>query len=253
MTIPNTIADSVYGPMIVNTNDQYIAQSIIQFGAWGKEDIELIASFCELILETKPKMVLYDVGANIGTHTVALAKQFGDRISVRAFEAQRQVYYMLCGNVAINGLDNINCEYVAVSDVLNNIVPIQLPDYNSSNNFGGVELMPAEHSDNQNMVKPNLEYIKTVTIDSYNEAVDFIKLDIEGMEYYALVGAMQTLDTHRPICFVEVLKANTKLIKEIFHNLNYIAYAYHPDNWIFCPAESDFELDGVPTIRLDEL
>jgi hypothetical protein len=253
MTIPNTIADSVYGPMIVNTNDQYIAQSIIQFGAWAKEDIELIASFCELILETKPKMVLYDVGANIGTHSIALAKKFGDRISVRAFEAQRQVYYMLCGNVAINGLDNVTCEYAAISDVANNIIPIQLPDYNSVNNFGGVELMPAEHSDNQNMAKPNLEYVKTVTIDSFDDAVDFIKLDVEGMEYYALIGAMQTLGNHRPICFVEMFKTNTKLIKEIFHNLNYIAYEYNSENWIFCPAESDFELDGVATIALNEI
>jgi FkbM family methyltransferase len=253
MTIPNTIANSIYGPMIVNQNDQYIGQSILQLGAWAKDDIELIASFCDLILETKPKMVLYDVGANIGTHAVAIAKQFGDRISVRAFEAQRQVYYMLCGNVAINGLDNVNCEYVAVSDVLNNIVPIQLPDYNSFNNFGGVELMPAEHSDNQNMAKPNLEYVKTVTIDSYNEVVDFIKLDIEGMEYYALIGAMQTISNHRPICFVEMFKTNTKLIKEIFCNLNYIAYEYNSENWIFCPTESDYELDGVPTIALDEL
>lgn len=253
MTIPNTIANSIYGPMIVNQNDQYIGQSILQLGAWAKDDIELIASFCDLILETKPKMVLYDVGANIGTHSIALAKKFGDRISVRSFEAQRQIYYMLCGNVAINGLDNINCEYAAISDVANNIIPIQLPDYNSVNNFGGVELMPAQHSDNQNMAKPNLEYVKTVTIDSFNDAVDFIKLDVEGMEHYALMGAQQTLAHHRPVCFVEMLKTNTKTVKEIFCNLNYIAYAYKKDDWIFCPAESDFELSGIPTIALDEL
>jgi hypothetical protein len=77
MTIPNIIVNSIHGPMIVNENDQYIGQSIRQLGAWAQDDIDLIASFCDIILANKPKMVLYDVGANIGSHTVALAKKYG--------------------------------------------------------------------------------------------------------------------------------------------------------------------------------
>ena len=236
--------------MIVNQNDQYIGKSIQLLGTWAQDDIDLIASFCELILENKPNMVLYDVGANIGSHTVALAKKFGNRISIRAFEAQRQVYYTLCGNVAINGLDNVICEYLAVSDIANTIISIQLPDYNTVNNFGGVELMTAEHSDNQNMVKPNLEYIKTTTLDSYNDIVDFVKLDVEGMEHLALAGARQLLIKNRPVCFVEIMKTDQSKVKQIFKELNYIAYAYKNDDWIFCPAESDYELEGVTQIAL---
>jgi len=250
MTIPNIIVNSAHGPMIINQNDQYIGKSIQLLGTWAQDDIDLIASFCELILENKPKMVLYDVGANIGSHTVALAKKFGSRINIRAFEAQRQVYYTLCGNVAINGLDNVICEFAAVSDVANNVIPIQLPDYNTVNNFGGVELMKAEHSDNQNMAKPNLEYIKTTTLDSYNESVDFVKLDVEGMEHLALEGAKQLLVKNRPVCFVEIMKTDQAKVKELFKKLNYIAYAYKNDDWIFCPAESDFELEGVAKIAL---
>ena len=250
MTIPNIIVNSIHGPMIVNKNDQYIGQSIQQFGSWAQDDINIIASFCDLILSSKPKMVLYDVGANIGSHTVALAKKYGDRITVRAFEAQRQVYYMLCGNVAINGLDNAICEYAAVSDVANNIIPIQLPDYNTVNNFGGVELITAEHSDNQNMIKPNLEFIKTTTLDSYNDVVDFIKMDVEGMEHLALAGAQTLLATHRPVCFVEVMKTDQTLVKQIFKKLNYIAYAYKNDDWIFCPAERGFTINSVAQVIL---
>ena len=250
MTIPNIIVNSVHGPMIVNENDQYIGQSIRQLGTWAQDDIDLISSFCDLILNTKPKMVLYDVGANIGTHTVALAKKFGDQITIRSFEAQRQVYYMLCGNVAINGLDNVICEYAAVSDVANNIIPIQLPDYNTVNNFGGVELIKPEHSDNQNMAKPNMEFIKTTTLDSYNDSVDFIKMDVEGMEHLALEGARQILAKHRPICFVEIFKTDQNHVRQLFKELNYIAYAYKQDDWIFCPAEGDFELNGVAIVDL---
>lgn len=236
--------------MIVNENDQYIGQSIRQLGAWAQDDIDLVASFCDIILANKPKMVLYDVGANIGSHTVALAKKYGKRITVRSFEAQRQVYYTLCGNIAINGLDNVICEYAAVSDVANTVISIQLPDYNTVNNFGGVELLPAQHSDNQTMVKPNLEFIKTTTLDSYNDIVDFIKIDVEGMEHLALEGARQILTKHRPVCFVEMFKTDQSRVKQIFKELNYIAYAYKQDDWIFCPVESDFELNGVTIVDL---
>jgi FkbM family methyltransferase len=250
MTIPNIIVNSIHGPMIVNENDQYIGQSIRQLGAWAQDDIDLIASFCDIILNNKSKMILYDVGANIGSHTVALAKKYGNRITIRSFEAQRQIYYMLCGNIAINGLDNVICEYAAVSDVANTVISIQLPDYNTVNNFGGVELLPAQCSDNQTMIKPNLEFIKTTTLDSYNDSVDFIKIDVEGMEHLALEGARQILTKHRPICFVEIFKTDQNRVKQIFKELNYIVYAYNQADWIFCPAESNFELNGVATVDL---
>ena len=184
MTIPNIIVNSIHGPMIVNENDKYIGQSIRQLGTWAQDDIDLIASFCDIILNNKPSMILYDVGANIGTHTIALAKK-GNRISIRSFEAQRQIYYMLCGNVAINGLDNVVCEYLAVSDKSDETIDISLPDYNTVNNFGGVELIKAEHSDNQDMDKPNTESVVTCTLDNFDEPVDFIKMDVEGMEHLA--------------------------------------------------------------------
>jgi hypothetical protein len=68
--------------MIINANDQYIGRSIEVYGAWAQDDIDLIKSLIDLLLAKKEKVVFYDVGANIGTHTVALAKIFGNRISV---------------------------------------------------------------------------------------------------------------------------------------------------------------------------
>ena len=144
MTIPNIIVNSIHGPMIINQNDANVGREIQQFGSWAQQDIDLISRFCELILEHKPKMMLYDVGANIGSHSVALAKKFGSKINIRAFEAQRQVYYTLCGNIAINGLENVICEFAAVSDVAGVTIPINLPDYSTVNNFAGFELITAE-------------------------------------------------------------------------------------------------------------
>lgn len=240
--IPNKIVTSAYGPMIINANDQFIGRSIEMYGAWAADDIDLIKSLVELLSKLKEKVIFYDVGANIGTHTVSLAKTFGNKISVRSFEAQRQIYYVLCGNVAINGLDNVHVHHAAVSDMSDNVMLIDLPDYNLPNNFGGLELMPAERTDNQYMTKTRSESVTTVTIDQFNESVDFLKMDIEGMEYTALLGAKNTIETHRPICFVEMWKTDTDAVKQFFKQLNYVAYAYKPDDWIFFPVESNLGL-----------
>lgn len=247
--IPNKLVNSHYGPMIINANDRYIGASIQQFGAWAVDDIETIKSILDILLNEKSLVTMYDVGANIGTHTVALARHFGPHIAIRAFEAQRQVYYTLCGNIALNGLDNVVCEHVAVSDVAVDRLDIQLPDYNQLNNFGGFEVMPAINSDNAGMQKDQTETISCTNIDSYNEPVDFIKLDVEGMEIRALHGAKKTLERSRSICFVEVLKSDKEAIYRFFHALDYHAYRYKDDDWIFVPADSDVELD-LPKILL---
>jgi len=228
--------------MIINANDQYIGRSIEVHGAWAQDDIDLIENLIGLLLQNKPQVTFYDVGANIGTHTVAMAKKFANQISVRSFEAQRQVYYVLCGNIAINGLDNVHAHNFAVSNQSNDSIKVDLPDYTLPNNFGGLELIKAERTDNQYMTKTRTETVNTVTIDQFAEPVDFLKLDIEGMEHLALLGAKKTIDKHRPICFVEMWKTDIEAVKRFFKQANYRAYAYKPDDWIFFPNEGTLGL-----------
>src|SRR5690606_24948980 len=45
--------------------------------------------------------------------------------------------------------------------------------------------------------------IEIITLDSLNLAPDFIKLDVEGMEWHALKGGEHTIRTHRPIIMLE--------------------------------------------------
>ena len=250
--IPNRVVNSDFGPMIINANDQYIGRSLEMYGAWAKDDITLISSLLDLILTKKSSLILYDIGANIGTHTVSLARTYGDRIQVRSFEAQRQVYYLLCGNIAINGLDNVTAHHAAVTDVTDQEMMIDLPDYGLPNNFGGLELIKAERSDNQYMTKQRSEPVNTMTVDQFNETVDFIKLDIEGMEHIALRGAKKTISTHRPICFVEMWKTDLDAVKRFFGDLNYVAYQYKPEDWLFFPEESPWGLVNSARIDLKE-
>ena len=56
------------------------------------------------------------MGANFGCFALALARIAGPKGKVHAFEAQRVIFDMLCGSVALNGLTQVFCHHVAVGD-----------------------------------------------------------------------------------------------------------------------------------------
>ena len=250
MTLPNKVVQTEHGPLIINDLDAYIGTWIKEKGYWQEPEIFSMSSLITLLLSQKPKITFYDVGANIGTHSMALAKRFGDRINVRAFEAQRHIYYMLCGNISMNGLDNVICHHAAVSDVSGQVLQVQMPDYNKVNNLGGLELIEVIKSDNAAMFKAQVEPVSTVTLDQYNEHIDFLKLDVEGMEYQALLGGNTVITRSRPVCFVEMDKSDVAQIKKFFGKLRYRAYSDKLLDWYFCPVESDVFIKDTPEIIL---
>lgn len=247
---PNKIVNSLYGPMIINSKDVYIGRGVESAGYWALHDIELLKNLCRIVLESKSTVVFYDVGANIGTHSVPLAKEFNDKIKISAFEAQRQIYYMLCGNIAINGLRNVHCYHAAVGDQ-NSSMEIQLPDYQADNNFGGLELVtPPNWSDNQTMTKSTVETVDVIKLDNFDDVVDIIKLDVEGMEHLVVQGASDLIKRSLPVCLVEVCKTDKIKVSQFFRELNYCAYEIRDGDWLFVHRGSDVCIHNAREIEL---
>ena len=245
---PNLVAHSNYGPIIVNVFDIAIGQSILKNGFWAEKDIELIKKICSKLLQKKSPLTFYDVGANIGTHTLALSKTFGQQIKIRAFEAQSSVFHMLCGTMALNNISNVQPHQLAVSNENHQLIKIDLPDYTQSNNFGGFELIPPQTSDNQSMRRSGKsESVKTIRLDTFNEQVDFIKMDIEGMEHLALEGASKILKDHRPYMFIEIIKTQKEILFDILKHHHYRVYVLEGD--VLCiPNESPLKMGGIVSV-----
>lgn len=225
MKNPNAVISSDYGPIIINVNDSVIGKHISQNGYWATQDINLIKTLLEAQIAKHGTVRMYDVGANIGTHSLALGKSLGDKISIRAFEAQRQVFNMLCGTIALNGLSNVFCHNNAVGAVDDEALEIALLDYNTPNNFGALELVPPKHSDQQHVSRSTKEIVRTLRLDSFDEKVDFIKIDVEGMEDKVLMGAEKAIRTHRPILFIEIHKTDAQFVVDYFRGFgDYIGF-----------------------------
>jgi FkbM family methyltransferase len=234
---PNVLTPSRHGPIITNANDIYIAANIRRYGSWQGDEIAELINYARRLLSQRGHIVFYDIGANIGTHSLAMAKAFGDRCLIRAFEPQEEIYRMLCGTIALNNIHNVHCHNMALAEAMGPDIVIQLPDYAAANNFGGLELMPPVKSDNDTMVKSaHHQAIPVATIDHFAEEVNLIKIDVEGMEDRVLRGAVNTIAKFRPVIFVEASKTDIEAVKAFLAAQSY-AVSGLGETMIAVPAE----------------
>lgn len=137
---------------------------------------------------------IIDVGANNGSFAIDFAHLVGDTGSVHCYEPQRIIYYQLCANVFLNGLDNVYCHNVAIGDGFDGFVHMDIPNYHDRGevNFGDVK------------VGKTGELVPQRSLDSYEfKDVVFIKIDVQGYEPFVIDGAEETIKKHRPYLFVE--------------------------------------------------
>lgn len=215
---------SKYGYFIVNRHD------IHQYKPLKNDKVPHIDLEIEKVLEVLSKInepVILDGGANIGLISVPLA--LISKGQVISFEPQKLIYYALCGNIVLNNLSNITAIQKGLG-AENKIMYVPKIDYNTSNDFGDVTLQ-----DN------GADAIEIITIDSLKlDKLDFLKLDIEGMEVDALNGAKKTLDKCRPWCWIEYFKCELSEIKKIFASLDYTMYKVDDANLVAVPDKTTF-------------
>jgi FkbM family methyltransferase len=137
-----------------------------------------------------------DIGANNGQITIEFANLVGDSGKIYSFEPQRIIFQQLCGNVFVNGLDNVYAYNVALGDE-EGLTRIERPDYFSNQrvNFGDVHVGTEKGED----------IVEIRKLDSYNfENISIIKIDVQGLEKRVILGAKETINKNRPIIYIEV-------------------------------------------------
>jgi FkbM family methyltransferase len=207
-----------YGEFIYNTNDMYVGKSLELYGEYCDEEARILEDIC------RDGDIVVEVGANIGSHTVSLAKKVGLSGKVFAFEPQRVVFQTLCGNLAINSISNTFAYQYGVGDE-NTTAKIEAIDYSEIGNFGGVSLKK-ESSQNKEM-----ESIQVVRLDDFlhPNSIRLLKIDVEGMEINVLRGASNLIKKHKPIIYIENdrLEKSKELIEYLW-SLDYELYWHLP-------------------------
>ncbi len=243
---PYQLIQARHGWMLANPNDHYLGKAIIEYGEYGEFEGQGLVS----LLGLRPGKVI-EVGANIGTHTVSLAKALAlEMREIVAFEPQPFVFQNLCANLALNGLTNATA-WPWACGAKSEIVYFPLPDYHAKGNFGrisvGIEAQPGSVA------------VPCVRLDDVvgSDAVSLIKIDVEGYELLTLQGAAGILTSSRPVLYVENdrIEKSQALIEWLWSQ-NYqlfwhITSLYNPDNFLkkeenFYGKTASFNMLGFP-------
>lgn len=221
------MASSSHGTMIVNRFDYRmvapdrgygVGHQILEAAAFDPGEVKIALEL--LALRRKHHgdgVIAIDCGANIGVHTVEWASAMTGWGSVIAVEAQERIYYALAGNIAINNCFNALAVHAAVSSE-SGTMQMPNPNYFMPSSFGSLELRP--RPSNEFIGQPidyaqNTVLIRKMTLDELNlPRVDFIKIDIEGMEMEALAGARETIIKYRPILLIEKIKTDIRQLEQ---------------------------------------
>jgi len=183
---PNVVTSTRYGPFVVNRHDAYIGRSMQTYGEYSPAEL---ACFSEWV---RPGGVAVEAGANIGAFSVGLSRLLTSSGTLYVFEPQRQVFQLLCANLALSQCSNVHALPFGLGPTT---ATLKVPaiDYTSAGNFGGVAL--GQTGSEQVAVHP---------LDCWElDQCQFIKIDVEGMELDVLRGAEATIRRCRPVLYVE--------------------------------------------------
>ena len=193
--------------------------------------------------------VVLDIGANIGSHTLPLAKLVGNKGHVYAFEPTDFAFRKLNNNLQLNDalIERVTVfqqmlvfdKNTAIENELFSSWPLVSADQLHEKHKGRLMLTTGAHA---------------VTLDdaiSENNitTVDFIKLDVDGFEYAVLSGGAKTINKFKPTILIElapyVYKDKKSEFIEMINAFKNIGYCFHDAN-----NGKSFPVDGEELFNL---
>lgn len=178
-----TVLPILQGPL---KGKKWIKGSSIN-GCWlGTYELDKQVLFSKYI---KLGMTIFDVGANVGYYSLLASLLTGKEGKVFSFEPLPENISYLKKHLELNKLKNVRVVEKAVSNE--------------------VSKMRFTATDNRSMSHISYEgeiEIETTSLDDFikdgNPLPDLIKMDIEGAEYDAFIGAKELLKRKKPIIFL---------------------------------------------------
>jgi len=224
-----------HGTMIVNRYDYRLTDSggygvgyqLLNTSSFDQEEVNFVKQL--LLLRRQyfgDGVVSIDCGANIGVHTIEWAKLMTGWGTVLAIEAQERIFYALAGNITLNNCFNARAIWAAIGE-REGTIGVPNPNYLTPSSFGSLEIKKVSSTEyiGQDIDYANTSATRLTTIDGLQlERLDFIKIDIEGMELESLAGGENSIKRYRPVMVVEKIKSNEGELVSFMHSHGYSVY-----------------------------
>jgi FkbM family methyltransferase len=183
------LSPSRSGAIFHHPGSDLIGTALKIYGEWAHNEIELLLSLIDF------GCCVYDVGAFVGTHSLAFAERVGPSGKVFAFEPNKFSFWLLAMNTCTERRANIRSFNLAIG-ASNGFVKSVSSD---KTNLGLSVLQEAADEFDRDGVL--LKSLDSLGLDS---DPSLIKIDVEGMELDVLEGAAVTIARSRPFIYAEV-------------------------------------------------
>lgn len=157
--------------------------------------------------------VILDIGTNIGLYTILLNKL--KKIKTYSFEPIPFTFNILKENIRLNGLD-VEIFNIGISNK-NETVDFY---FNTSEIASSSMKDLRENKENTEIVKCQIRKLDDFIKENNINKIDFMKIDIEGSELFAIQGGLESIKKFKPIIFCEMLRKWCK------------KFNYHPNDII---------------------
>ena len=187
-----------YGGHYTGNLNNFVDWTTFYYGAFATHELKLLAAIAAALRAQGKPVNFFDVGANVGAHTLFMSTRADHVFSFEPFALVRNE---MKRKLAHAQADNVTIFPVALG-ARGESLPYRVPAGANQGTGTLAELMPANASEETIMV----EVVRGDDFFAASQlpAVSLLKMDVEGFETKVLEGLHQTLCRDRPPILMEI-------------------------------------------------
>lgn len=229
--------DDISFSIKLNPHNGLVDKEIYSKGSWEPDMLREIGK------HIKDTSICLDVGANIGQHTLYMAT-VAKKGKVYAFDPISSLAKQIKESVQKNNYTNVEVLTFGLSNE-NDQKEIYLNNLNMGNT-----------TFKKRIGASSVEKAETRIFDEFwncRGQIDFIKIDVEGYEFYALLGMKESLTLYKPVMIIEFspvfyskMNINSEDILHYLFSLNYSVYDLDHNREKITPHNTKIFLEKTP-------
>lgn len=176
---------------------RYIDWSVFAYGAYSYSELSLLEALALEIKEKRGSLNFFDIGANMGHHTLFMANKAD---AVIAFEPYPPLQDLIQEKVKLNHLDHVCIVPFALGET------DQTQEYypGGGDNFGTGTFKPTEEKHLMDPVRLEIRNGDRLCDKLNLPKIDLLKVDVEGFEPMVFRGLAERIQKDRPGILTEL-------------------------------------------------